>query len=182
MAAATSPNESPCAIVGRVRRAHGIRGEVVVEIMTDAPDAVFASGARLFGGTVDGDLRPNAPQLHVESTRPFKESLLVAFDEIADRNAAELWRDRYLLVPMNELEPPGDDEVFLHDLVGLTAVLESGQTIGEVIAFYDLTHTILLEIRRPRGTALLPYNDEFVQEIDVEGKRITISPPEGLLD
>src|SRR5512147_2433231 len=116
MAATPSPNDTPCAIVGRVRRAHGIRGEVVVEIMTDAPDAVFASGARLFGGTVDGDLRPNAPQLHVAASRPFKEALLVAFDEIEDRNAADLWRDRYLLVPVNELEPLGDDEIFLHDL------------------------------------------------------------------
>ncbi len=150
--------------------------------MTDAPDAVFASGARLFAGTTDGDLRANAPQLHVASARPFKDALLVAFDEIADRNAAELWRDRYLLVPMNELEPPGDDEIFLHDLVGLTVVLESGETVGEVIAFYDLPHSILLEIQRPKGTALLPYNDEFVQEIDIEGKRITISPPAGLLD
>ena len=182
MAATPSAGGVPCAIVGRVRRAHGIRGEVVVEIMTDAPDAVFASGARVFAGTVEGDLRPNAPQLHVESSRPFKEALLVNFAEIDDRNAADLWRDRYLLVPMDELEPPTNDEVFLHDLVGLKAELENGEAVGEIIAFYDMPHTLLLEIRRPNGTVLLPYNDQFVQEVDVASGRIVIAPPEGLFD
>ncbi|MEO7962429.1 MAG: ribosome maturation factor RimM [Gemmatimonadaceae bacterium] len=182
MAATPNPAEVPCAIVGRVRRAHGIKGEVVVEIMTDAPDAIFASGARVFAGTVDGDLRPNAPQLHVESSRPFKESLLVTFVEIDDRNAADLWRDRYLLVPMDELEARGEDEVFLHELVGLTAELENGEVVGEVIAFYDMPHTLLLEIRRQSGTVLLPYNDQFIQGVDVEAGKLVIAPPDGLLD
>lgn len=179
---APGADANPCAIVGRVRRAHGVRGEVVVEIMTDAPDAIFASGARLFAGTVQGDLPPNAPELHVEAVRPFKDALLVTFAEIADRNAVDLWRDRYLLVPMDELGVPADDEIFLHDLVGLRVELPDGESVGEVIAFYDLPHALLLEIARPAGAVLLPYNDEFVQEVDVEGKRLVVSPPEGLLE
>ena len=58
-------------IVGRVRKAHGIRGEVVVEPITDAPDAVFASGRRVFAGTAGGDLAPNRAELHIASSRPF---------------------------------------------------------------------------------------------------------------
>src|SRR5215203_3811794 len=65
-------------IVGRVRKAHGIRGEVVVEPITDAPDAIFASGRRVFAGTATGDLVPNGAELHVESSRPFNEGFLVA--------------------------------------------------------------------------------------------------------
>lgn len=173
---------APCAIVGRIRRAHGVRGEVVVEVLTDAPDAIFASGARLYAGTVEGDLRPNAPQLHVEDARPFKDALLVVFNEIEDRNAADLWRDRFLLVPIAELAPPADDEIFLHDLIGLSAILENGESLGTVIAYYEMPHTILLDIQRPRGTVLLPYNDQFVREIDREEKRIVVTPPDGLFD
>ena len=59
------------AIIGRVRTAHGIRGELVVEPITDAPDAVFASGRRVFAGTVAGDLARGAPTLTVGRARPF---------------------------------------------------------------------------------------------------------------
>lgn len=182
MANSPDADATPFAIVGRVRRAHGVRGEVVVEIMTDAPDAIFASGARVFAGTVNGDLPPHAPALHVDGMRPFKDALLVTFAEIGDRNAADLWRDRYLLVPMDELELPSEDEVFLHDLVGLKVELANGEPVGEVIAFYDMPHTLLIEVARPAGAFLLPYNDEFVQEVDVEGGRLVVTPPEGLLD
>ena len=90
-------------IVGRVRKAHGIRGEVVVEPITDVPDAIFASGHRVFAGTASGDIAPNRAQLHVESSRPFSDGYLIAFAEVPDRNAAETWRGRYLLVPADEL-------------------------------------------------------------------------------
>ena len=95
-------------IVGRVRKAHGIRGELVIEPLTDAPDAVFAAGRRVFAGTVAGDLAPGAPTLTVRRARPFKGGWIVHFDEIADRTAAELWRERYILAPLAELPPPAE--------------------------------------------------------------------------
>jgi 16S rRNA processing protein RimM len=81
-------------IVGRVRKAHGIRGEVVVEPITDVPDVIFASGHRVFAGTASGDIAPNRAELHVESSRPFSDGYLIAFAEVPDRNAAETWRGR----------------------------------------------------------------------------------------
>ncbi len=87
------------AIVGRVRKAHGIHGELVVEPLTNVPDAVFAPGRRVFAGTVDGDPARDRRELVVEESRPFKGGWIVAFDSIADRNEAELWRERYLLAP-----------------------------------------------------------------------------------
>lgn len=177
-----SPDASAHAIVGRVRRAHGIRGELVVQLLTDAPDAIFAPGARVFAGTPSGELGTNPPQLHVEGVRPFNDGLLVTFEEIADRTAADLWRDRYLLVPADELEPPGEDEVWLHELVGLEVQRTDGTVIGKVIAFYELAHGLLLEIQRATDTVLLPYRDEFVVAVEVGEGRLVVDPPEGLFD
>src|SRR6476659_805359 len=99
-------------IVGRIRKAHGVRGELVVEIITDAPDAIFASGRRVFAGTAAGDMTPKREELHIDSVRDFNEGLLVHFSEIGDRTIADQWRGRYLLVPAEEVPSPADDEIF----------------------------------------------------------------------
>jgi 16S rRNA processing protein RimM len=177
-----TPPSPAHAIVGRVRRAHGVRGEVVVELMTHAPDAIFAPGARVFEGTAAGDLPPNPRELHVEHARPFKEGLLVTFQEIGDRNAADLWRERYLLVPVGELAPLADDEVYLHDLTGLRVERADGTVLGTVDGFFEMPHGLLLEIRRERGTVLLPYREEFVVAVDVAGGVMVVAPPEGLFE
>src|SRR6478609_3202352 len=110
-------------IVGRVRKAHGIRGDVVVEPITDDPDAVFAPGRRVFAGTVTGDPAKGNPELHVDSASPFKGGFIVHFTEIDDRNVAETWRDRFLLLPSDELTPLGHDEVYIHELPGMSVEL-----------------------------------------------------------
>ena len=91
--------------VGRVRRAHGIRGELVVELLTDEPDTIFASGRRVFAGDRHGDLPKDAQELRVVRATPFKGGLIVAFEGIPDKTAADTWRDRYLLVPASEVSP-----------------------------------------------------------------------------
>ena len=173
-------------IVGRVRKAHGIRGEVVVEVITDAPDAVFASGRRVFAGTAAGDLSPSRQELHVRSVRPFNDGILVGFDEVPERNAAELWRGRYLLMPAEELPPPDEDEVYLHDLIGMRVLLTEGQPVGTVIAIYELPHGLALDVRlaEPRDgeTVLLLYDDNTIASVDKERRIIVVTPAEGLLE
>ncbi|HEX9128709.1 MAG TPA: hypothetical protein VF850_06090, partial [Gemmatimonadaceae bacterium] len=108
------------AIVGLIRKAQGIRGEVVIEPLTDKPDVVFASGSRVFAGTSDGDLaviqdvrgQEETPTLTVSDSRPFKKGLIVQFEELQDRDSAELWRGRYLLAPFSELPPLQQDQVY----------------------------------------------------------------------
>ena len=111
-------SSSALAIVGLVRNAQGIRGEVVIEPLTDAPDAVFASGRRVFAGD---------NPMTVESSRPFKGGLIVKFDELKDRTSAELLRGKYLFSPFDELAPPTEDEVYIHDLLGMTVKLDTGE-------------------------------------------------------
>jgi 16S rRNA processing protein RimM len=173
-------------IVGRVRKAHGVRGEVVVEPITDAPDALFASGRRVFAGTATGDLAPNRAELHVESSRPFNDGFLVAFGEIPDRTAAETWRGRYLLVPAEEVPALEEDEVYLHELPGMRVELESGELVGTVDATYELPQGLAIDVRRgaPREgeTVLLLFDDRTIACVDREARCIVVTPPEGLLE
>ena len=168
--------------VGRIRRAHGIRGELVVELMTDEPDAIFASGRRVFAGDRAGDVAKDRQELRVVRASPFKGGLIVAFEGIPDKTAADLWRDRYLLVPESEVTPPGDDELFIHDLVGMR-VNKGGETIGEVVEVFELPQGIVMDVRRPDGkTVMLPFDDNTVTEVDSAARIIRVDPVEGLLD
>ena len=172
------------ALVGRVRRAHGIRGELVIEPLTNAPDAVFAPGRRLLAGTVSGDPAPDERTLVVEDSRPFKGGgWIVAFEGIVDRNEAERWRERYLLAPRAELDPIAEDEVSLHDLLGLEVVLHgSAERVGEVTDVYELPNGVLLDVRREKDSVLIPFRSEVVQHVDLDARRLIIDPPDGLLE
>ena len=170
-------------MVGRVRKAHGIRGELVVEALTDAPDAIFAAGRRVFAGTRDGELTRDRIELTVKHSSPFKGGLIVAFDGIASRNDADSWRDRTFLVPANEVEPPSDEEVFIHDLVGMRVLLADGALVGEVKEVFELPQGLVMDVAREgRKPVMLPFNEHTVTSVDQETRVIHIDPIEGLLD
>lgn len=169
-------------IVGRVRRAHGLRGELVVETLTDAPDAVFAPGRRVFGGTTTGELADEEP-LAIERAAPFKDgTLLLRLTSVVDRTAAEAWRDRYLLAPAEELEPPGESEAFLHELIGMRVRLVDGTDVGDVLDYFELPQGILLDVEWKGGRVSLPMNGAFVRDIDRSARRIVMELPDGLLE
>ena len=123
-------------IIGRVRKAHGIRGDLVVESFSDEPDAIFASGRRVFAGNTAGDPAKDGRTLTIRTSTPFKGGYLVHFDEIDDRDVADTWRERYLLLPSSELTPLADDEVYIHELLGMRVVLDGGEDVGIVDATY----------------------------------------------
>ncbi len=170
-------------IVGRIRRAHGIRGELVVEPITDAPDAIFAAGRRVFAADTRGDPLPDAPPLDIDRSRPFKDGLLVTFAAIADRNEAERWRDRYLLVRPDDLPPIPEDEIFVHDLLGLRVERTNGEAIGSVIEVYEMPQGLMLEIDRgAAGNVLVPFHESIVDRVDMDARLLVVDPPAGLLD
>ena len=173
-------------IVGRIRKAHGVRGDVVVEPITDAPDAIFASGRRVFAGTASGDLSPGGVELHIAATRAFNDGLLVAFSEIPDRTVAETWRGRYLLVPADEVPAPDDEEVYVHELPGMRVVLESGEQVGTVEETYELPQGLAIDVRRAapreRETVLILYDERTIASVDRDARVIVVTPPEGLLE
>ena len=178
--------------VAVVRKAHGVRGELVVEALTTAPATVLAPGRRLYAGTIDGRPlgtgagRRGAPrELTVRKLSPFKGGWIVSLSTIDDRNEAELWRERTLLAPAAELPPAEPDEVYYHDLVGLRLELESGEVIGDVVELYELPHGLMLDVRRAppaTGTVMIAYRPEVVREVDLARRVAIVTPPEGLLE
>ena len=182
-APARSNTDAEFVIVGRVRKAHGIRGELVVEPITDAPERIFAPGQRVFAGTVRGDLAPDRRELRIDRATRFKGGLIVAFREIADRNAAEQWRNRFFLVPAAEVPPLDEGEVYVHELVGMRVLLASGVGLGEVAEVYELPQGLAIDVRRDEGggTVLLLY-EQSVISVDRDTRTVTVTVPEGLLD
>lgn len=168
-------------IVGRVRKAHGVRGDLVVEPLSDEADAVFAAGRRVVAGTITGDAAKGRPELHIASSTPFKGGFIIHFDEIADRDVADTWRERFFLVPADELTPPAEGEVYLHELNGMRVELESGEPVGTVSTIYELPQGITLDVERASGSVLIPY-DRVVTSVDRDARVIRIAPPDGLLD
>ena len=178
------------ALVGLIRKAQGIRGEVIVEPLTDKPDVVFASGSRVFAGTHDGDPaiaydvkgEEEIPTLTIASSRPYKQGLMIQFEELQDRDSAELWRGRYLLARFSELPPPEEDEVYLHDLIGMKAESSTGEPIGTVKDFYELPQGIVLDLTTPKGSVLVPYRPEAIVRTDVAARTIIVNAAMGFTD
>jgi 16S rRNA processing protein RimM len=167
-------------IVGRIRKVHGLRGELVVEPQTDEPDVVFVPGRQVRVGTVLGVLQPKPIQ--IASVRPFKDGRIVKFEGIDDRNEAELWRDRYLFLEPGELTPLEEDEVYIHELKGMQVDLVSGESVGKVLDVYELPQGLALDVSRAGAkSVIIPY-DRVVTAVDRATRRIRIDPPEGLID
>jgi 16S rRNA processing protein RimM len=166
-------------VVGRVAKAHGIRGELAVDVRTDSPEERFAPGAVVAARLRDGSSRP----LTLTTVREHSGRLLVRFDEVPDRTAAETLRGALLLADTDSLPPTGDpDEFYDHELEGLKAVLVDGTEVGVVREVLHSAAGELLAIDRAAGELLVPFVRQIVPEVDIKGRRVVLDPPEGLLD
>ncbi|WP_432836119.1 ribosome maturation factor RimM [Dactylosporangium sp. CA-092794] len=197
-------------VVGQVIRAHGVRGEVVVDVRTDAPAERFAVGSVVqTDSTAVRHLQTSAqgaaararselaspaaqapeaqwppPTLTIESVRPHQGRLLVVFEGIYDRNLAEDMRGVLLCVDSDSIPASEDpDEFSDHELIGLDVVDAAGERIGELLRIDHAPAHDLLVVRLADGrTGLVPFVREIVPQVDVPGRRIVITPPEGLFD
>jgi 16S rRNA processing protein RimM len=169
-------------LVGRIGKPHGIRGDVTVDVRTDEPERRFASGSVLRVEPPRGSATP-LRSLTVESARWHTSTLLVTFEEIADRNAAEAARGILLHATIRADETPEDpDEFYDHQLVGLAAYDVSGALLGEVTGLVHGGAQDLLAVRTPDGRdTLVPFVKALVPEVDVAGGRVVIADRPGLV-
>ncbi len=173
----TSPQgDGELVVVGRVVKAHGIRGEVVVEVLSDVPGRLDAGVSVLLGGRA----------VTVRTSRPHQGRLLLTFDGVADRTAAEQLRGRPPEAERIDLDDT--DAYFVHELVGLPVRAADGRVLGTVQAAVELPDVAgydLLEVARDDGaTWLLPAVDEYVEVVeDPDGRAlVVVDPPAGLLE
>lgn len=164
-------------VVGRIARPHGIRGDLTVEVRTDEPERRFAVGAVL--ATDPADRGP----LTLSASRWHSGSLLVRFDEVPDRTAAEQLRGTWLVLDTAEIGSADDpDEFYDHELIGLTAVRSGGEPVGEVTDVLHHGQDLLVVTAPGGGELLVPFVAAIVPEVDVAAGRLVIDPPPGLLD
>jgi 16S rRNA processing protein RimM len=162
--------------VARVGKAHGLRGEVTVQVHTDAPAERFVPGRQF-------STRPaSAGPLTLASVRQHRDTVLLAFEEVPDRTAAEQLRGTQLYVETEALEAAGEGW-YEDELVDLVAVTPAGGRLGTVSALETRPAQDLLVLALDDGgEARIPFVEQLVPEVDVEGGRVVVDPPQGLLE
>ncbi len=162
-------------ILGRITGAQGIKGEVKLQSFTADPEDIASYGP------LDGS---NGRQLVITLLKPYKAMFLARLEGVHDRNAAEALQGVELSVSRDRLPEPDEDEIYHADLIGLAAFDTHGKPMGDVVAVLDFGAGELLELKLPdeKSTMLVPFNVESVPEIDLDARRLTIDPPDGLLD
>ena len=169
-------------IVGTVQKPHGIKGELFVRLETDRPDAVFSAGRALILG--DGEGRPSDAVLTVERARAFKGGMLVKAAGLCARTPElEDMRGRTLLIPRDQADPPGEDEVFYHDLLGMKVVTAAEGEVGTIDEVYDAPAGPMLSVRREGAKELLiPFVRDTIRQVDAAEKVLELDLPAGLLE
>jgi 16S rRNA processing protein RimM len=168
-------------VVGRVAKAHGITGELVVDVRTDDPDERFAPGNRLH-------LKPSrgsgGQDVVIEAARPHGGRLLIRLRGVSDRNAADALRGSLFVVDTADLPPIEDpDEFYDHQLEGLAVRTVDGRDLGSVTEVLHTAGGELLAVRSADGAeVLVPFVGAIVTSVSLADGVVEIDPPEGLLD
>lgn len=160
--------------VARIGRAHGLKGEVSIDVRTDVPEQRFTVGA-----IFETDPATSGP-LTIAAARHQAHNWFLRFDQAGDRTAAEGLRGVELIA---EVAPKEEDGAwFIQELVGLTAVRPDGEVLGKVVEVMSMPAQDLLVVKQAGGfKAMIPMVEAFVPEVDVPGGRIVLTPPHGLL-
>jgi 16S rRNA processing protein RimM len=164
-------------VVGFVRRPHGLRGEVVVEVRTDFPER-FADGVRLVWRR-GGHEKP----LVVRGVRPGGNGLLMRFDGTEDVDAARALQGGELCVPETDAHPAPPGFFYAHEVRGFVCEDSSGRALGTVLDLETTPAGPMLTVDAGGGReALVPWTRPIVVRVDRDSRRVVLDPPEGLFD
>lgn len=166
--------------VGTIVNTHGIRGEVRVISKTDFADERYKVGNVLY---VFMKGAPEPIEVKVKSHRVHKSFDLLSFEGYDNINDVEKFKGSVLKVPESQLGPLGEGEYYFHEIIGCAVVTENGETIGVVKEILTPGANDVWVVKQKGGKdVLIPYIADVVTAVDVNEKRITIRPMEGLLE
>lgn len=166
-------------VVGRVRKPHGLKGELAIFPLTDTPDEVFVRDRVLWAITLAGE---PVSQVTVATARGYHREWLLRLVGREQREAVEDLRELFLAVPRSELPALDEGEVYQQDLVGFVVEDPAGVSLGLVTAVYDLPAGLTLEVQGPAREFLLPFRSEYIQRTETATRRLVVTLPEGLLE
>ncbi len=161
-------------LAGVITGAHGIKGEVKLRSFTADPAAIATYGP----------LRTSRGEsLEIERLKPQKDGFIAVLKNVRDRNKAETLKGAELFLARAQLPEPEEDEVYINDLIGVTALSPAGVKFGTVIAVPNFGAGDLLEIRREgvAETVLVPFAESYVPEIDLARRELVLDLPEDYL-
>jgi 16S rRNA processing protein RimM len=165
------------AVVGRVARPHGLRGDVVIKPETDFVAERFRKGETVWTRSPAGDQCLTIASARVQQGRP-----VVGFEGVSSIEAAERLAGLELRIPEEALLPLEPGRYYEHQLVGCSVESADGVAVGTVVRVDSGGGSSRLVIDGVRGEVLVPLAADICVEVDVAGRRIRIVPPEGLLE
>jgi len=162
--------ESERLVVGRVAKAHGLNGEVAVDVYSDDPDR-FQPGARVF---------INEREITIATARAHQGRMLVRFEDVTDRTMAEALRGGELTIPREEARELGEGSFYPHELAGMSVEDESGRTLGTMVRVDESPASDLWVVRSGNREVLMPAVRDIVIAVDADRNAIVVRPPDGL--
>jgi 16S rRNA processing protein RimM len=164
--------------VGKIVNTHGIRGELKIVPQTDFPELRFEKGSKLVIETAAGERIP----VQVEASRIHKNMVLVKFKEFSDINQCEKYKGSMLKVEEQYLADLEDGEYYYHEIIGCDVVTEEGQELGKITEILSPGANDVWVVKPPKGKELLlPFIDDVVLDVDVNGKKVLVRLMEGLI-
>ena len=170
-------------VVGRLRKPHGLKGDIVLFPLTDDPERTFRPGAALWVLDLAGEVVTGP--LEVERARAYHREWLVKFRGVESRSALDAvadLRDRFLAVPAESLVPPAEGEAWVHELAGFAVRDGTGRVLGVVSDVYELPGGLAIEVQGAGREFILPWRPEFVQQLRRDERVVVVTVPDGLLD
>ena len=158
--------------IGRVLRPHGVRGELLLEALTDFPEHLDGVGTIYLG---------DAAEPHpLAGARMHRGRLLIQLEDCVDREAGEAFRGQLVQIWFGDAAPPPPGSYYYHQIVGLAVVTEEGEALGDVTEILETGSNDVYVVNGPSGEILLPALMSVILKVDLEAKRMTVHLIEGL--
>lgn len=168
-----TPGEPVFVMVGQMRRPHGVKGEILMEITTNFPQRIKA------GKTVY--LGENHQPYQIMQSRAVEKGLLLTFNEFTDCDQVAVLTNQVVYVPVSSLPPLPEGEYYHHQLIGLTVFDEAGANLGKLIEIIETgANDVYVVQSMDGGELLLPVLPEIILEVDLEKGAMRVRPPEWL--
>ena len=170
-----SPDGEPVyLVVGFLRRAHGLRGEMIMDLHTDFPER-FESGRKLLIGE-------NRTPMTLSSARPHAKGLLVKFEGVDTPEAAGRFRNKWVYVHAADVPDLPEGKLYQHELFGFAVVDENGNPLGELVEILETGANNVYVVRNEQGKEiLLPAIPSVILDIDAEQRVLRVHLLEGLI-